>query len=122
MLLRPEAINQVGGFDEAFFLYGEDTDLCARLLDRGWHVALAPTATAWHAIGASQAPGSTRWVDGLDAYLRRRGRTRLARTACFLFMAMGMAIRGLSPRAWRGADGRRMRSAAGRALEITFGR
>jgi GT2 family glycosyltransferase len=126
LLLRPEAVREVGGFDEAFFLYGEDTDLCARLLDHAWRVALVPAATAWHAIGASQAPGSTRWIDGLDAFMRRRGRGRLARAACFVCMALGLAIRGLPWPAGdgerRASDARRMRLAAGRALAMAFGR
>ena len=126
VLLRPEAVNQVSGFDEAFFLYGEDTDLCARLLARGWRIALVPAATAWHAIGASQAPASTRWVDGLDTFMRRRGDGRLARVVSFLCMAVGLSLRSLP---WpvgrgegRGSSARRMRAAAKRALSIAFGR
>ena len=122
MLLRPEAVNQVSGFDEAFFLYGEDTDLCARLLDHGWRVGLVPTATAWHAIGGSQPAASTRWIDGLDAFMRRRGRGRLARTACFACMAVGLAIRGLPWLGGAASDSGRMRAAAGRAMAIAVGR
>ena len=123
MLLRPEAISQVSGFDEAFFLYGEDTDLCARLLDRGWRIALVPAATAWHAIGGSQPAASTRWIDGLDAFMRRRGRGRLARSACFVGMAVGLAIRGLWPGAGPagGSEARRMRAAARRAVAVALG-
>jgi GT2 family glycosyltransferase len=124
ILLRPEAIREVGGFDETIFLYGEDTDLCARLLRHGWQVALAPAARARHAIGGSQAPGSTRWVDGLDDFLARRGRSRLSRAIALLSMSIGLAIRGLAfPRSSdaRGrADVLRMRSAARRALILSL--
>jgi hypothetical protein len=125
MLLRPEAIRQVGGFDESFFLYGEDTDLCARLTDRGWRIGLIPAARATHAIGASQVPASTRWVDGLDAFLRKRGRGPVARAACFLCMAVGLAVRGMIPPRGapaQGPDARRMRAAAGRALALAIRR
>jgi GT2 family glycosyltransferase len=123
VLLRPEAVRQVNGFDEAFFLYGEDTDLCARLLDAGWQVGLAPKAHAQHAIGGSQAAGSTRWVDGIERYLARHRRSRVSRSVSLLCMAIGLAIRGLpfAVRDERGsADRLRMRRAARRALVLAL--
>ena len=53
MLIRAEAFWQVGGFDEAFWMYWEDADLCRRLADNGWKVAYEPTAVVHHATGAS---------------------------------------------------------------------
>lgn len=38
MLLRSQAFEEVGGFDERFFMYCEDFDLCARLQLAGWHL------------------------------------------------------------------------------------
>jgi N-acetylglucosaminyl-diphospho-decaprenol L-rhamnosyltransferase len=49
MLLRAEAFRQVGGFDERYFMYYEDVDLCARLQDAGFGVVLDPAAEAIHA-------------------------------------------------------------------------
>jgi GT2 family glycosyltransferase len=43
----------VGGFDESFFMYFEDADLCYRLGQRGWEVHFTPTATVEHVGGAS---------------------------------------------------------------------
>jgi GT2 family glycosyltransferase/glycogen synthase len=51
MVVRREAIDQVGGFDERFFLYWEDTDLCRRVKDAGWDIVYLPTAVVKH-IGA----------------------------------------------------------------------
>jgi GT2 family glycosyltransferase len=53
MLIRAEAFWQVGGFDEEFWMYWEDADLCRRLADRGWRVAYEPSAIVHHATGAS---------------------------------------------------------------------
>lgn len=123
ILLRPKAIREIGGFDESIFMYGEDTDLCARLLERGWQVGLAPAARAWHAIGGSQTPGSTRWVDGIDDFLTRRGRSRLSRGIGLLCMAIGLAVRGMAPSGAAGeqlgTDALRMRAAARRAMVLS---
>ena len=48
LLLRREAFDSVGGFDEGYFMYFEDTDLCARLAAAGWEVVYAPSATVVH--------------------------------------------------------------------------
>ncbi len=58
MLARRDALEAVGGFDERYFMYVEDVDLCWRWRERGWRVAVAPAATAMHRIGAppSRAP------------------------------------------------------------------
>ncbi|UXY15558.1 glycosyltransferase family 2 protein [Chitiniphilus purpureus] len=48
MLLRTAALRAVGGFDERYFLYLEDYDLCRRLQGQGGAVALAPQARVLH--------------------------------------------------------------------------
>jgi GT2 family glycosyltransferase len=53
MLVRREALDQVGGMDERFFLYWEDADLCRRLTDVGWRIVYFPGATIVHAGGRS---------------------------------------------------------------------
>ncbi|MDP9406461.1 MAG: glycosyltransferase [Actinomycetota bacterium] len=53
VLVRRTAFEQVEGFDERFFLYYEDEDLCRRLRARGWQVVVCPRATARHAVGGS---------------------------------------------------------------------
>ena len=53
LLARRPAWDQVGGFDEAFFMYLEDVDLCWRLHRAGWRVGYEPAARIRHAIGRS---------------------------------------------------------------------
>ncbi|CAN7669090.1 glycosyltransferase family 2 protein [Variovorax sp. LjRoot84] len=48
MLFRSEAYRQVGGFDERFFMYGEDFDICARTRLAGWKLQVAEDLTALH--------------------------------------------------------------------------
>lgn len=76
LLLRPEAIRSIGGFDPRFFLYGEDVDLGERLRGAGWELWLVPEARASHLIAGSQGRVSTRWVDASHAHYSRRGGPR----------------------------------------------
>ena len=61
-LARRAALEAVGGFDEGFFLYEEDADLCRRLRGAGWRVLYTPAAEVRHALGrsAAQAPARAR--------------------------------------------------------------
>ena len=72
MLVRRDAFAAVGGFDEDFFLYCEDTDLCRRLRDAGHDVRYEPGATVRHVGGASSETGQTRAIAA-------RSRVRYAR-------------------------------------------
>jgi N-acetylglucosaminyl-diphospho-decaprenol L-rhamnosyltransferase len=53
LLVRRSVLEQLDGFDEAFFLYAEDTDLCRRIRDAGLAVLYVPDAVAIHEGGAS---------------------------------------------------------------------
>jgi GT2 family glycosyltransferase len=48
MLFRSGAYRTIGGFDERFFMYGEDFDICARLRLAGWKLQIAEELTARH--------------------------------------------------------------------------
>ncbi len=54
VLLRREAFQSVGGFDERFFMYFEDVDLCLRLEAAGWRLAHEPLAVARHQGGLAR--------------------------------------------------------------------
>lgn len=53
MMLRREAIAGIGYFDEDFFMYGEDIDLCYRLKKNGWSIWYYPATKAIHYKGES---------------------------------------------------------------------
>jgi N-acetylglucosaminyl-diphospho-decaprenol L-rhamnosyltransferase len=53
MLLRREALEEVGPFDEGYFMYVEDVDLCTRLRAAGWQVLFSPELEVVHQIGVS---------------------------------------------------------------------
>ena len=48
LLLRVDALRQVDGFDERFFLFYEDVDLSRRLVQAGWGLGVCPEATVVH--------------------------------------------------------------------------
>jgi N-acetylglucosaminyl-diphospho-decaprenol L-rhamnosyltransferase len=58
MLVRRRMFHAVGGFDERYFLYWEDADLCHRLRDRGWSTRFVPRARVVHSGGASAKTSS----------------------------------------------------------------
>lgn len=53
LLLRADALAAVGGFDEGFFMYSEELDLCRRLRDAGWASHFTPEAEVTHHEGKS---------------------------------------------------------------------
>lgn len=53
LLVRRDLWQQLGGFDERYFMYGEDADLAFRARTQGWRPAITPTATIVHYVGAS---------------------------------------------------------------------
>jgi N-acetylglucosaminyl-diphospho-decaprenol L-rhamnosyltransferase len=53
MWIRRSAIDSIGGWDEHYFMYTEDLDLCWRLRRLGWRVAYEPRARVTHVQGVS---------------------------------------------------------------------
>jgi N-acetylglucosaminyl-diphospho-decaprenol L-rhamnosyltransferase len=79
MVIRREALDQVGLLDERIFVYMDDVDLCQRAVDAGWHVWYAADATAVHFMGASTkrttGKASPEALRALNRwFVRRRGR------------------------------------------------
>ena len=53
LMARRKALEEVGGFDENYFLYFEDIDLCYRIREKGWTLQYCPEAHILHIGGTS---------------------------------------------------------------------
>jgi N-acetylglucosaminyl-diphospho-decaprenol L-rhamnosyltransferase len=62
MLVRRSVFEQLGGFDERFFMYFEDVDLCERVHERRWEVEYVPSSVVVHIGGTSTAAEPTRML------------------------------------------------------------
>ncbi|HTO89054.1 MAG TPA: glycosyltransferase family 2 protein [Thermoanaerobaculia bacterium] len=113
VLVRRDAFEQVGGFDEAFFFYAEESDLFARLHRSGWRVRYQPSARAVHHGGVASAEVTREELDrrlneALRLYARRHHGPRGERqtTRALLWGArLRWALAHLAP----GERGRRRR-------------
>jgi len=54
MIARRIVLRDVGGFDERFFIYGDDLDLCLSVRIAGWSIGYIPNAVVVHWGGASE--------------------------------------------------------------------
>jgi GT2 family glycosyltransferase len=68
MVVRPQAFQAAGGFDEDYFVYHEDVDFCVRVGRRGFRVLYEPAAVARHKV----PPGKTRSPERLYYVLRNK--------------------------------------------------
>jgi GT2 family glycosyltransferase len=60
LAVRRAALETVSGFDEGFFLYEEDADLCRRLRQAGWRILFTPAAEVHHHLGLSMGKAAPR--------------------------------------------------------------
>jgi N-acetylglucosaminyl-diphospho-decaprenol L-rhamnosyltransferase len=111
LLARRSAVDEVGGFDEDFFLLSEEVDWCYRFRQHGWKVLFYPGAEVMHVIGVSHDP--RRYTDLVVSLLRfldkHHGPGEAERARRVLVAAL--AFRGV---VFRGARGRMYREAARR--------
>nr|MBA3302764.1 glycosyltransferase family 2 protein [Acidimicrobiia bacterium] len=94
-VIRRRAWDEVGGFDEGYFMYMEDVDLCWRLHRAGWRVGYEPAATVVHAIGRSTDQTPYRMIAAHHrSLLRYASRTTTgARRALLPLIAAALTVR-----------------------------
>ena len=97
LLVRRSTFDQLGGFDERFFMFMEDVDLCWRARQAGWRVALEPAAGAVHVVGASRAARPYRMVIAHHRSLWRYSSLRWKgwHRAGLPLVAVALAVRAL---------------------------
>jgi N-acetylglucosaminyl-diphospho-decaprenol L-rhamnosyltransferase len=112
LLVRPEAVEAVGGFDERYFMFSEETDWCYRFRQAGWTTWFFPGAEAVHVGGATTTqnwgPMFREQVRGHLRFLADHRGQREAERARRL-MLVALALRG---RLFRGERANAYRDAA----------
>ena len=73
LLGRREVLEKLGGFDEGYYLYAEDADLCLRAEVLGWKCRFVPSARLTHYVSSSSGGA----VNPFKAYQRTRAGLRL---------------------------------------------
>jgi N-acetylglucosaminyl-diphospho-decaprenol L-rhamnosyltransferase len=111
LAIRRKAFDDVGGFDESFFMYLEETDLCYRLGQRGWETHFTRRATVVHTGGASTRQYGTPMMVQLFrssvAFHQHHHSSVMAATAAGLLrLAMAARLVRDVPRAWVASDPR----------------
>ena len=69
MMIRQRAVDRVGGFDEEFFMYYEENDLCQRIRRVGYRVVVSPNAKAWHEVPPAPRSFTYHYYMARNAYL-----------------------------------------------------
>jgi N-acetylglucosaminyl-diphospho-decaprenol L-rhamnosyltransferase len=95
LLVRREALDAVGGFDEAFFMFSEEVDWLTRFRRAGWKVMFFPEAEVVHVGGATH--GGRLYTENLRGHLRwfdkHRGPREAERARRLLLVSL--RLRGL---------------------------
>jgi len=113
LLLRREALDEVGLFDEGFFLYSEEVDLQVRLRRGGWDISFYPDVTVVHHESQFSAGVPERRINEMwrsrHRYWHKHHSPPAARTAALLTGAQYAARAALAPVTGRRELGARMR-------------
>jgi N-acetylglucosaminyl-diphospho-decaprenol L-rhamnosyltransferase len=108
LLLRRRAYDAVGGFDERYFLYFEEVDLCRRLAVANWKRRYCSDAIAMHLSSGSSNGRALRshYIESRRRYMRIHHAAPYARSADYLLRAYD-ALRPVEASRDEGDDSRR---------------
>lgn len=98
LLIRRSDFERLGGFDEAFFLYAEDVDLCYRLHQMGRRILYEPAAIVQHSIGGSSRRHRFRalWERHRSMYTFYKKHYSLEIPLMDFMTLFGITLRGIS--------------------------
>jgi O-antigen biosynthesis protein len=98
MFFRTEVLRDTGGFDEQFFMYGEDIDLCYRIRQKGWEIDYVPLTSIIHYKGESTKKENLDYVVTFNKamYLFFRKHYSFGYTLFFrIFILTGIIMKGV---------------------------
>jgi GT2 family glycosyltransferase len=102
MAMRTAIGHEIGWFDDAFFMYYEDTDLSWRWRSAGWHIRYEPSAVLRHIHAASSKEWSPRWVFHVERnrmlMLTKNATADLARAAVGGYLRESLAASAVAAR------------------------
>lgn len=90
LLVDRECFDALGGLDESYFLYSEETDFSLRARDAGWATVYTPHAGAMHVGGGSGESATThtmKMINRIRIYRRRKGEVR-----AWLFFGLAVLV------------------------------
>ncbi|MBI2297440.1 MAG: glycosyltransferase family 2 protein [Armatimonadetes bacterium] len=94
MFCRREAVEQLGGMDEGYWMYCEDSDYCQRYRAAGWLLYYVPQATLLHVLGGSSKTARAEMIaaynHGAARYFRRHRGPAPASAAKLIGLAGGL--------------------------------
>ena len=111
MVVRGEAIAQIGPLDSGFFMYGEDVEWCQRMGRASWSVWYVPQVEVVHRHGGSGSGANPQWLASACELVRRdRGRLEylVFRAAAAVGLTVRRVVYGLAYVASRREDYRRL--------------
>jgi O-antigen biosynthesis protein len=98
MFYRTSVLHELNGFDEQFFMYGEDIDLCKRTRDLGYKIAYQPATSLIHYKGESTKKDNIDYVVVFNKAMYQYFLKHYSKTYSYIFksiIVLGIIVRGI---------------------------
>jgi GT2 family glycosyltransferase len=93
LLIDSDCYERLGGMDESYFLYSEETDFSLRANDAGWLTYYTPDAGAMHVGGGSGESATTHTMKIINRVRLYRRRSGPVRATLYFWMTVGIEVR-----------------------------